>query len=202
MGIANVASSSDSMKPMFQHYHGDGTSFLRGPAHSLVVRNSSVVLIMGQWSARLKGLLSFGRSLADELVVSVIERQFIGVTICVGSHGHGCAWCESAETLIVAGTHVFWEDSAAKLRNRATAITINNPPIVSPIAFRTRRTIGSAAQRWKVALPQISPSSSEGRLGQHGYYGQEIVTQQANCMLCIVKNSEKEKKREKRETER
>ena len=46
MGVANVASSSDSMKPMFQHYHGDGTSFLRGPAHSPVVRNSSVVLIM------------------------------------------------------------------------------------------------------------------------------------------------------------
>jgi len=46
MGVANVASSSDSMKPMFQHYHGDGTSFLRGPAHLPVVRNSSVVLIM------------------------------------------------------------------------------------------------------------------------------------------------------------
>ncbi|EGI69713.1 hypothetical protein G5I_01620 [Acromyrmex echinatior] len=66
------------MKPMFQHYHGDGTSFLRGPAHSPVVRNSSVVLIMlikGQQSARLKGLLSFGGSLADGLVVSAIEKQ-------------------------------------------------------------------------------------------------------------------------------
>lgn len=41
-----VASSSDSMKPTFQHYHGDGTSFLRGPAPPPVVRNSSVVLIM------------------------------------------------------------------------------------------------------------------------------------------------------------
>jgi len=46
MGVANVASSSDSMKPTFQHYHGDGISFLRGPAPPPVVRNSSVVLIM------------------------------------------------------------------------------------------------------------------------------------------------------------
>lgn len=44
--FANVASSSDSMKPTFQHHHGDGTSFLRGPAPLPVVRNSSVVLIM------------------------------------------------------------------------------------------------------------------------------------------------------------
>lgn len=79
------------------------------------------------------------------------------------------------------GHTLLWENSAAGLRNRATAITINNPPIVSPIAFRTRRTIGtigSAVRRWKVVLPQISqvrPRWSEGRLGQHGYHGQVSV---------------------------
>lgn len=47
MGIANVASSEEQYeKPMFQYYHGDGTSILRGPASPPVVRNSSVVLIM------------------------------------------------------------------------------------------------------------------------------------------------------------
>lgn len=85
MGIANVASSEEQYeKPMFQYYHGDGTSILRGPASPPVVRNSSVVLIMlisfffffplfciyclfyrrGQRSAQLERLLSFGRSLA------------------------------------------------------------------------------------------------------------------------------------------
>jgi len=93
MGVANVASSSDSMKPTFQHYHGDGTSFLRGPAPPPVVRNSSVVLIMlisffllfyiyclfyrrGQRSTRLEELLSFSRSLANGLAVNVTEKQY------------------------------------------------------------------------------------------------------------------------------
>lgn len=94
MEVANVASSSsDSMKPTFQHHHGDGTSFLRGSALPPIVRNSSVVLITlisfssyfisiayftaGVNGARLEGLLSFGRSLADGLARScVTEKQY------------------------------------------------------------------------------------------------------------------------------